>query len=161
MRELDARAERRAMRRRRARDGGNAAVEFALAAPIFLTLVLGLADYATMANQMTALVAASRAGAEYARTHPNATAAQLSVLADLPAGATFSTSTSCTCANNTWPAGSTCPPTGSSPCNVNGDGNVFEYITVAATISTYQPLFSYTNFFLPSSLSGTATVRIQ
>ena len=43
---------------------GTALVEFALAAPILVTVVLGIADFGMMAAQTAALEGATRVGAE-------------------------------------------------------------------------------------------------
>src|SRR6516162_7469970 len=49
---------------------GTALAEFALAAPILVTLVLGIADFGMLAAKNAALEGATRVGAEYARNNP-------------------------------------------------------------------------------------------
>src|SRR5205807_2791265 len=48
---------------------GTAAVEFAFAAPILVTLVMGIADLGLLAARSAALAGATRIGAEYARAN--------------------------------------------------------------------------------------------
>ena len=53
-----------------ARDrSGAAAVEFALLMPVLMLLLLGLADFATLASRTLQVEAAARTGANYARRH--------------------------------------------------------------------------------------------
>src|SRR4051812_44100228 len=46
---------------------GSAAAEFAVAAPILIAIVMGIADYGILTARSAALAGATRAGAEYAR----------------------------------------------------------------------------------------------
>src|SRR5438552_1579513 len=59
--------------RRRASDpeSGTTAVEFAIAAPVLITLFLGAADYGTLMHTAASLRGATRAGTEYAKANWN------------------------------------------------------------------------------------------
>src|ERR1700737_1726217 len=87
---------------------GAAAVELAITAPVLVVLVLGIADYGLLTERASSLEGAARAGAEGARANPNVTPAQLTTF--FPSGVTPTVSTVCTCVDNTWPVGATCPP---------------------------------------------------
>src|SRR4051794_30921327 len=52
--------------------GGNAAIEFAITAPVLVTIIAGIADLGSMATSKSTLGAAVRAGAQYARFDPTA-----------------------------------------------------------------------------------------
>jgi Flp pilus assembly protein TadG len=58
---------------RRAGDSerGSMAIEFAIAAPVVITLFLGAADYGTLMNTAASLRGAARAGTEYAKANWN------------------------------------------------------------------------------------------
>ncbi|MDQ0633064.1 Flp pilus assembly protein TadG [Arthrobacter pascens] len=56
-------------RKRRAREAGAVAVEFALVLPIFLALVLGIAEFGRAFNTQVSLTEAGREAARYAAIH--------------------------------------------------------------------------------------------
>src|SRR6516165_10456792 len=106
------------------REKGTAAIEFALATPILVILVLGTADFGMLMNTSASLRGATRAGAEYAKANWNnpsvanvTTTTQQRVCGFL--GLTLSNSscspvtpnvsTSCTCDDDTYVT--PCPPT--------------------------------------------------
>jgi TadE-like protein len=68
------RAERAQCRDVSARCAGSVAAEFAIVAPILALLAAGIADFGMLATRSTALVGATRIGAEYARHEPADTA---------------------------------------------------------------------------------------
>jgi hypothetical protein len=71
------------LRRRRA---GTAAVEFALLAPLFFALLIGMADYGLALDQRLKLQTAARAGAQFAINAPtDTTGIENAVRAALPA----------------------------------------------------------------------------
>jgi hypothetical protein len=147
---------------------GNVAIEFAIAAPVLIMLILGVADYGTLMNTSASLRGATRAGAEYARANWNnpsvsdpTTGAEQQVCGflGLPfAGGSCSpvtpgVSTSCTCVDNT---SVTCPTsTGSNPCAADSDKRVLFYVTVTS------PMFAWSSFAFPSSLTEKTLVRTQ
>jgi hypothetical protein len=150
---------------------GAAAVELALTAPLLAVLVLGVADYGILMNDSAALVGATRAGAEYAKTNPtDTTGIQNQVTGFMsfsPALKTFSCASGnscvnpfCTCVDNSTPNPlPTCPAQGAAnPCAAANGGNgitnpytnqidnrVLQYVTVTAA-QNFTPLFTVANF---------------
>jgi Flp pilus assembly protein TadG len=143
------------------RNGGAAAVEFAITAPLLIVLLLGVADYGILMNTAASLVGATRAGGEIAKVNPTVTAAQRTALGIFPSGATPNVSApSCTCFDNTTV---TCPApggAGANPCAAKSDTRVLRYVTVSAN-QNFSPLFSWTSFTFPGSLSASTVVRTQ
>lgn len=164
-------------RPQRDRDRGSMAIEFAMAAPVLVTLVLGVADYGSLMNTTASLRGATRSGAEYAKANWNnpsmtnvATSTEQQVCGFLGLPWTGSSCppvtpgapNTCTCADGTKPSPlPTCPlPTDANPCASKTDTRVFEYVTVTATQS-FSPMFSWASFAFPSILSASTTVRTQ
>jgi Flp pilus assembly protein TadG len=149
---------------------GAAAVEFAITAPMLVVLVLGIADYGLLVADSAALEGAARAGAEVAKANPTSvTAGQLTTTLNLfPSGITPTVASVCTCVDNTWPVGATCPPGPlATPClgktnpfTAATDARVFEYKNVTATQSV-SPIVSYGTFPSPKSVTGNTTIRFQ
>jgi Flp pilus assembly pilin Flp len=140
-------------RRRGSRDTGAIAIEFALLMAFLPLTILacGIVDYGEVIVQATNLAAVVRGAAEYARGQvalPGGampTANDLSNLLGVPA-AVFTTSTFCTCANNTPVA---CAGTCAGP-----DKRVLTYVAVSGS-QTYTPLVSATWPFPPSVYART------
>jgi len=148
---------------------GAVAVELAITAPLLVLLALGVADYGALMGSSAALEGAARAGAEVGKANPSVTAGQLTALSIFPTGVTPTVASVCTCGDNTWPGGATCPPplTGVNPCTTvtnpyTGltDTRVLQYVKVTGT-QTYSPLFSYTSLAFPASLTAQTTTRTQ
>jgi Flp pilus assembly protein TadG len=152
---------------------GSLAIEFAAAAPVVIMLALGVADYSILMNTSASLRGATRAGAEYARANWNNPSVSdpttgtekqvcgflgLSLAGGSCSPVTPGTSASCTCIDNTSVA---CPTaTGSNPCAANSDPRVLVYVTVTATQS-FTPLFSWSSFVFPSTLTESTLARTQ
>jgi Flp pilus assembly protein TadG len=140
-------------------------VEFAIAAPLLIVLVLGIADYGLLMGSSAALEGATRAGAEFGKANPSVTAYQLTTLNLFPSKVTPTVTSVCTCVDNTWPTGAACPPGPlTTPCRgatspfASGstvDPRVFEYVQVAATQSVSQVFSS------AKSVSANTTIRTQ
>jgi Flp pilus assembly protein TadG len=152
-------------KRHRARDSGAVATEFALLmAFVPLTVIaFGIVDYGEITAQATNLSSIIRAAADYARgqvVQGNAlpTAANLNTLLGVPAAA-FSTSSFCTCADNT---SVTCPGAGAAnPCAANADKRVLTYVAVSGS-QTYTPLVSGTwSSSFPGSVQARTVLRTQ
>jgi Flp pilus assembly protein TadG len=148
---------------------GAAAVEFAITAPMLVVLVLGIADYGLLVADSAALEGAARAGAEVSKANPTSvTAGQLTALNLFPSGITPTVTSVCTCVDNTWPVGATCPPGPlATPClgktnpfTAATDQRVFEYKNVTATQSV-SPIVSYGTFTSAKSVNGNTTIRFQ
>jgi Flp pilus assembly protein TadG len=158
---------------------GSMAIEFAIAAPVLITLFLGAADYGTLMNSTASLRGAARAGTEYAKANwnnpavTNATTSTEQQVCSFLALAfdtgtntcspvTPSVSTSCTCSDD---LSVTCPTpgSGSTPCPVTAgqtDTRVFQFVSVTATRS-FSPIFSWTGFAFPSTVTAASVVRTQ
>lgn len=159
------------------RDRGSMAVEFAMATPVLLTLVMGAVDYGSLMNTSASLRGATRVGAEYAKANwnnPSVTDVStntesqvcgflgLTLSGSSCSPVTPSVSSSCTCVSG---ASVTCPSsTGSNPCtsdpNPSNDHRVLVSAVVTATQS-FSPMFSWASFAFPSTVSATTTVRTQ
>jgi Flp pilus assembly protein TadG len=153
---------------------GSLAVEFAFAAPVLISLALGVADFGLLMNTSASLRGATRAGAEYAKanwnnpsvTNPTTGTEQrvcgflgLTLSSGSCSPVTPGVSTACTCDDNS--AVTPCPPTSTNPCALNANNKgVFLYVTVTATQS-FNPILSWASFAFPSSLTATTVVRTQ
>jgi hypothetical protein len=125
------------------------AIEFALLMAFLPLPILALSifDYGAIMGQATNFSAITRGAADYARgqvVQGNAlpTAANLNALLGVPA-AVLTTSSFCTCADNTSVA---CPAAGAAnPCaaSPSGDVRVLKYVAVGWS-QTYTPMTSGT-----------------
>ena len=147
------------------RDAGAVAIEFALLIALLPLPVLafGIVDYGEFMAQATNLTAMIRGAAEYARGqvvqgYKLPTAPDLETLLGVPA-AVFTTTSFCTCADNT---AVTCPGAGDpNPCAgvPGGDTRVLTYVAVSGS-QTYTPLVSGTWSF-PGSVVARTVLRTQ
>ena len=145
---------------------GAVLVEFALAAPILVTLVLGIADLGLLAANTAALEGVTRVGAEYARNNTTCQAdlAGQSCIAGIKSAMTNSgnfnppitfpsdPSASCECDDGSpITCGTTCADVGKpSPNRV--------LITVSASQS-YTPILPWPG--LPSSVTASTEMRVE
>jgi hypothetical protein len=136
---------------------GGVTAEFALVAPIIILIATGIADFGMLASNSTALTAAVRIGAEYARFHPADTLGiQNSMQSSMSFTPTLSFPSSfpqnCECDNKTFiGCHESCATTGRP-----GPNRVF--ITISAT-QEFAPLFPWPG--LPNLLIATAQIRLQ
>jgi Flp pilus assembly protein TadG len=134
---------------------GAAAVEFALLAPVLISLTLALADFGLALRERVQLVGAANAGIHYAARNPDNTggvgAAVTAATAIPSARLSVSTTTSCECADGSAAAcvGGTCPA-----------GGVRTYVTVSVS-ETFPLLFDYPGLGASLSLSARAVQRIE
>jgi hypothetical protein len=143
---------------RRPTDGGTVAIEFALAGPLFLVLLLGMVELGFGIYQAMQVQDAAEAGVLYAAKHGfnsagisaaivNATGT--SGITASPAPALF-----CGCPLTTGvdviSCASTCP-SGDAPG---------QYVQINASIS-HQTILSYPGLPLPATLTGQSTVRVN
>ena len=144
-------------RRRRARQGGNALIEFALCSGVLLMMTAGVSDFARLFNLANMATGAASAGIQYAALGPHnwsdTTGIQNAALADTGnyTGATATPTTFCTC--SIGGTQTTCPAT----CNT---GSPETYVQVVVTIP-YTPVFSYPGLPNPMSVSQLACARVQ
>lgn len=148
---------------------GVALVEFAVALPILIMLLVGLIEYGRYAYFAIEIGNAAHAGAQYG-AQDNTTAANFTAMTNaaiqdgqnsifpLTASA-INAQDVCACWNGTTETPS---PPSSSVCGQNcaaGRQVTYAQVTVTGTIS---PLFNYTLLGLPSSwtVARTATIRV-
>ena len=147
--------------RRRGRDrAGVAAVEFALIAPLLITLLGAAVDLGNAIDRSIRLENAARTGAQYATRAPGDTAgaqaAALAVLTAIPGWSDASVTVSamaCTClgangAGTGTPNAGTC---GTCP----GTSGEARYVTVTAT-RPFTPIFPTSSFIPFNNLGATS-----
>jgi Flp pilus assembly protein TadG len=114
------------LKKLRADRGGNFAIEFALALPILLLLLVGLLDLGRLSIEKSALLQGAREGAQYGIQAPTDTAniQTTATNASGVSGATATTSTFCECVSGTQVScTSTC----------SGGGTPKQYVVVNTT----------------------------
>jgi Flp pilus assembly protein TadG len=135
---------------------GNAAVEFALMAPVLLTVIAGLIDFGMGAYEAMSLRSAARAAGQFAMKYPTDTAgiaAVVTAATTLDAQAlTVTSSRFCKCSNGTTV---TCD---SQACS--GNTPQLKYVRVSVT-KTFTTMFPWPGFADGLPLAGTATLRTQ
>ncbi|MFN3075907.1 MAG: TadE/TadG family type IV pilus assembly protein [Alphaproteobacteria bacterium] len=141
-------------RRRFRREDGTAAVELAILTPVFLTMLLGLADYGLITYYSLAMGSSARAGAQYALRNSTDTAgieAVVKATTTLPANKlTVVPSTFCECPNHVAVAcAATCV-----------GGVVNAYVKVEVT-QQYTSLFPIPLIPTPYTITETAILRIR
>jgi Flp pilus assembly protein TadG len=154
---------RRASRRRAPprSTAGTAAVEFALAAPVLLGLLVPVADLGVAYSRQIQVQQAAQAGAQYATFHPwnsssvtaisNAvkTASNLAGISAAPAPQEF-----CGCPTGNSVSAVAC----SSTCP---DGQTAGYYVVVSAQLTYAPQLPYSVLGDPVTLRAQSTVRVR
>jgi Flp pilus assembly protein TadG len=140
---------------------GTSAVEFAVAAPVLLALLVPLVDLGMAYSQKIQVQQAAQAGAEYAALHPwnsgsaTAIAGAVTSANSLPGlSATPSPYQSCGCPNGSAIALATC----GSTC---GNGETAGYYVVVNAQANYSTVLPYSVLPSPVTLGGQSTVRIQ
>lgn len=144
---------------------GTAITEFALAAPILVTVVIGIADLAMLAARTAALEGATRVGAEYARNNSTCqsditgTSCIAGIKNAVRSTGSFSPAItfpsdptpSCECDDgSSITCGTTCTGAGKTPNRV--------LVTVTAS-QAFTPIISWPG--IPSSLTASTEMRIQ
>jgi Flp pilus assembly protein TadG len=129
----------------------NFAVEFALAAPLFVLMFIGLTDYGMAAKLRSTLDAAARSGLQVLLKNPSNTTVARDTAQAIAADATVQASHTCACNDGTAVDCSTGTCVNEAPR---------QYVTVSATQS-YDLLFPWPGFASPLALSATAKGRIR
>jgi Flp pilus assembly protein TadG len=144
---------------------GTALIEFAFAAPILVTVVLGIADLGMLAARNAALEGATRVGAEYARNNSTCQSdiqsstcitgikTAMQSTGNFSPALTFPSdpSASCECDDGTSiTCGTTCVGAGKVPNRV--------LVTVTAS-QAYTPILSWPG--IPTSLTASTEMRVQ
>jgi pilus assembly protein CpaE len=140
----------------RANRSGVAAAEFALIAPIMLTLLLGVYDIGNAIQQRLQLELVVRAGAQYALSWPDQTSGiEATITAALPStNATVNVSYCHSSGDGTTPTSSATSPLCPATC---GSGSTTEtYVTLCASNNSTPFLFSSV-----AGNSATYVVRVQ
>lgn len=130
---------------------GNVAVEFALVAPVFILLIVGLLDYGIAARERSALDAATRAGLQVLLADSDETAAAEATAALIAPDAEVSADVACICVDGAVVdcASGTCAA-----------GAPRRFVTVTATLS-HTLMFPWPGTADPMSLESTATARAR
>jgi Flp pilus assembly protein TadG len=130
---------------------GAIAVEFALTAPVFILMLIGLADYGLAARQRSTLDAAARSGLQALLNNPGNMVQAKTVAETIAADATVDAGMACSCID-----GSTVDCTAGTCAN----GAPRRVVIVSATES-HALLFPWPGFENPMSLSAVAQGRIR
>jgi len=144
---------------------GTAIVEFAFAAPILVTLVLGIADLGLLAAGTAALEGATRVGAEYARNNSTCQA-------DLGGPSCISGIKSAVQSTGNFSPPITFPSDPSASCECDdgipitcgttcvGAGKVPNRVLVTVTASqAFTPILPWPG--IPTSLTASTEIRVQ
>jgi Flp pilus assembly protein TadG len=135
---------------------GVSAVEFGVIAPAMILLLAGVVDISGAMQQTIRLENAARAGAQYAMSFPEDTAGIMAATAAAVggSGATVTVVPAfCAC-----PGGSTTTVScAGNPC-AGGPAGVYVGVTITRP---YAAIIGIGNFVLPSTLSGSAVVRVR
>jgi Flp pilus assembly protein TadG len=128
----------------------NAAIEFALVAPIFMLLIMGIAEFGFITRERSTLDAAARAGLQVILKDPLDTAeAEVLALAMAPDAAVDALA-ACECPDGT--------PTA---CNTTCSGQLpLRFVTVTATVE-WPLLFPWPGLSDPMILGSLAEGRTQ
>ncbi len=142
----------------RARAGATT-IEFALAAPLLLGLLMPLADLGLAFSQQIQVQQAAQAGAEYASIHPWNTNSVTAITSAVTSASRLGALTAapapdqtCGCPDGSKIAAATC----NSLC-ANGEAAGY-YIIVNAQVP-YSPILPYSLLGNPTTLAAQATVR--
>lgn len=129
---------------------GNVAVEFALVMPVFVLLVMGLAEFGFMARERSTLDAAARAGLQVILEDPTDTSDAEELALELAPGADVEAVTECECPDGT--------PTA---CNTTCSGALpLRFVTVTAT-ADWPLIFPWPGVGDPVTLESMAEGRTQ
>ena len=142
-------------------DRGVAAVEFGLAAPILLAILVPVADLGLAYSQDQQLRQAVQAGAQYAAIHPWNQNASTAIAAAVTAATPLSGVTTspapyqlCGCPNGSGVTTATC----GTYCT---NGQTPGYYVVIAAQLTYRPVLPYSVLGSSTILTAQSTIRIR
>jgi len=141
-------------------EGGTSAVEFALAAPILMGLLVPMADLGMAFSDQIQVQQAAAAGAQYAVLHPwnsnSATAIANAVTAatTLAVAASPAPSQTCGCPSGSAITTATC----GSTCS---DGQPTGYYVVVNAQAPYTPKLPYSALGSSVTLTAQSTVRVR
>jgi len=140
---------------------GNSAIEFALATPILVALLVPVADLGMAFSEQIQVQQAAQAGAQYATLHPWNSSSVTDISHAVLAATTLSTisaspapSQTCGCPSGSAIATATC----SSTCS---DGQPAGYYVLVNAQAPYTPQLPYSVLGSSVTLSSQSTVRIR
>lgn len=140
---------------------GTSAVEFALAAPVLLGLLVPVVDLGMAFSQQIKVQQSAQAGAQYASTHPWSSTSATAIANAVTAASTVPSLTadpapsqSCGCPTGTAIATAAC----SSTCS-NGQPAGY-YVTINAQ-APYSPQLPYSVLGSSVTLTAQSTVRVR
>jgi Flp pilus assembly protein TadG len=129
---------------------GNVAIEFALVAPIFALLIMGLADFGFMTRERSTLDAAARAGLQVILTDPGDTVLAEELAQEMAPDADVDADVACQCPDGT--------PTA---CNTTCSGQLpLRFVAMTATVE-WPLLFPWPGLANPFVLESFAKGRTQ
>lgn len=131
-------------------DAGNMAVEFAMVAPVMITLLMGAVDFGIAALELSSLRAAARAGLQAVLLDADDTAGAETLAEEMAPDATVVVSESCECSDG---ASVACDGT----CAV---GAARRWVTVTAS-RNLTFLFPWPGLDDPFPLEGLARGRVE
>jgi Flp pilus assembly protein TadG len=141
--------------------GGSSAVEFALAAPVLLGLLVPVVDLGMAFSQQIKVQQSAQAGAQYATTHPWTSTSATAIANAVTAASTLTSLTaspapsqSCGCPTGTAIASVACATT----CS-NGQPAGY-YVTINAQ-APYTPQLPYSVLGSSVTLTAQSTVRVR
>lgn len=135
---------------------GTAAAEFAIVAPVLLSLFGAAMDLGSAIERSIRLANAARAGAQYATAAPSDTTGASSLASSLITDLTGSSVTvvaTCAC-----PSSTTTSTGNAVPCNSTCGSGMAQYITVTVT-APFTPIFPFSSM-LPFETIGSTTGRV-
>ena len=152
---------RRALARLARGERGTSAVEFAVAAPVLVALLVPVADLGMAFAYQTQVQQAAQAGAQYASLHPWNSSSPTAIANEVLAASTLSglaatpaPSQSCGCPSGSTVTAATC----GSTCS---DGQTAGYYVVVNAQYTYTPVVPYSVLGSSVTLTAQSTIRVQ
>ncbi len=138
-------------------DGGLAAVEFALLAPVLMVMLVGMIDFGMFINQKMQLENLARASAEYVVKGGDEANVETDVL-----GASGLDETALAEIEATSETVCECSDGAEIVCGGTCDGDGYQRSFYAFSMSrTYTPLFSYPGMPEQITMTGNARLQIQ
>jgi Flp pilus assembly protein TadG len=142
-------------------EGGTSAVEFALAAPILMALLVPMADLGMAFSDQIQVQQAAAAGAQYAALHPWNSNSATAIANAVTAASTLSSVTAspapsqtCGCPSGSAITTATC----GSTCS---DGQPTGYYVIVNAQAPYTPKLPYSALGSAVTLTAQSTVRVR
>ena len=149
-------------------DDGTAVTEFALAAPILVVVVMGIADLGRLAANTAALEGATRVGAEYARNSSTcqnsyqSSSCMTGIENAMQNSGNFSPSLTYPSSSPVFPTSCQCDDGSSITCGTTcvGAGKVPNRVLITVTATqAYTPILPWPG--IPTSLTASTEMRVE